>query len=268
MSWLWEDLTAPRFAQAVAETRGVCVLPLGVIEKHGGHLPLGTDVFAARAIAERAAELEPAVIFPFYFFGQIHCAKHCPGTVAIRMRLAIDLLENVCGEIARNGLRKIILLNGHGGNIAMVGHFARMMLEERRDYVLHVADLGAYLWPALESAEWKAARGTDHGGHADEAETSMMLDVRPELVRMDEVAPPADGRSMGRLDHVRDTLKGIGWYANYPNHYAGDARPATAGKGRLLMDLCVRKVAAIIRAVKEDSVTGELEDEFFGRIDH
>ena len=67
----WENLTAPDFAGAVKDTQGVCVLPLACIERHGDHLPLGTDLFLGMEVARRAAEIEPAVVFPPFYFTQI-----------------------------------------------------------------------------------------------------------------------------------------------------------------------------------------------------
>ncbi|MFR3404684.1 MAG: creatininase family protein [Blautia faecis] len=73
----WDELTADHFAEAVQETK-VCVIPMGVVEKHGSHLPLGTDMIIGRTIAEMAAKIEPFVIFPYYCFGQINEARHVP----------------------------------------------------------------------------------------------------------------------------------------------------------------------------------------------
>ena len=95
----WENLTAPDFAAAVKETRGVCLLPLPCIEKHGEHLPLGTDLFIGMEIARRAAEIEPAVVFPPFYLTQILEARHQPGTIAIGTHLMLKLLEAVCDEI-------------------------------------------------------------------------------------------------------------------------------------------------------------------------
>jgi len=77
-----EELTSPRFSKAVELAGGVCVIPMGVIEKHGPHLPLGTDMFEAREVAFRAAQKEYAVVFPPYYMSQIFEARHQPGTIA------------------------------------------------------------------------------------------------------------------------------------------------------------------------------------------
>ena len=86
---------------------GVCILPFGVLEKHGDHLPLGTDALTAHAIAVRAAEQEPALVFPLFYFGMNTHAKCEPGAIAIRFDLLLQLLESVCDEISRNGFDKI-----------------------------------------------------------------------------------------------------------------------------------------------------------------
>lgn len=255
----WEELTAPRFAAAVSAVGGVCIIPAGVVEKHGEHLPLGTDYLSARLLAERAAEIEPAIVFPPYYFGQILEAKHQPGTIAIGTNLMLDLLANVCNEIARNGLKKIILLNGHGGNCASFGHFVRASLEHAGDYTLYLVDLEHYYPPANDPG-WNAIKQTTVDAHAGEGETSLMLAAFPELVRMGEIG--GDGQPRRRLAHLNGLTTGISWYANYPDHYAGDAALATTEKGKYLLDYMVKRVAGHIANVKHDTVTSTLEKEF------
>ena len=89
----YEELTAPEFAQAVKLADGVCVLPIGILEKHGPHLPLGTDMLDAREIALRAVSKEYSIVFPEYYFGQIYEAKHQPGTIAYSHELVWNLLQ-------------------------------------------------------------------------------------------------------------------------------------------------------------------------------
>ena len=82
LSAKWEELTAPDFVQAIHQSQGVCVLPFGIIEKHGPHLPLGTDLLDVRFAVMNAVKQEYAVVFPEYYFGQIFEARQQPGTVA------------------------------------------------------------------------------------------------------------------------------------------------------------------------------------------
>src|SRR5512143_2967910 len=111
----WEQLTATDFAKAARET-GVCVLSLGVLEKHSEHLPLGTDYLVGHGVACLAAEREPAVVFPPFYFGQIYEARCFPGALTLKPTLLLELITSVMDEIGRNGFKKIILLNAHGGN--------------------------------------------------------------------------------------------------------------------------------------------------------
>jgi len=257
----WEELTADQFRQAVIDSQGVCLLPLGVIEKHGPHLPLGTDLLAAREISLRAAALEPAVVFPEYYLTQILEAKHQPGTIAIGARLMMELLETVCAEIARNGLRKILIYNGHGGNENLLRFFIRVQLESSRDYVIYLATPRPD--PEFEQ-KVKAIRQTEFDHHAGEFETSWMMAIRPDLVKLKE-ASKESGARQGRLDQLGDAHTAMGWYSNFPNHYAGDGQPATADKGKMMIEHAVTSLVEVIREVKADQVTGELQREFFRR---
>ena len=79
-SVLWEELSAKEFETCVARSEGLCLLPIGVLEKHGDHLPLGTDMYIVTALAKKAAEQSYTVVFPYYFLGQIAEARHVKGT--------------------------------------------------------------------------------------------------------------------------------------------------------------------------------------------
>jgi creatinine amidohydrolase len=231
---------------------------MGVIEKHGPHLPLGTDVMAVRALAVRAAQQEYAVVFPEYYFGQINCARHEPGCVSVRPELLNSLLQSVCDEIARNGFHKIVILNGHGGNTQWLHFFCQLQLSERRPYVVHLAE------PRMDEEtrrQLEKMRETDVGGHACEMETSGMLAVRPDLVQLDR-AGDEDGSAQRRLKGVPDVFTGIWWYADFPHHYAGDGSPATAQKGELALNAAARALAKILRSVKRDTIVRKLQDDF------
>jgi creatinine amidohydrolase len=130
-----EELTAPQFVKAVEISGGVCIIPLGIIEKHGPHLPLGTDLFEAREASFTAAAKEYAVVYPPYFVGQIFEAKHQPGTIAYSHELMWKMLEETCTELSRNGLKKIILANGHGGSTSFLQYFCQSQLAELLKYL-------------------------------------------------------------------------------------------------------------------------------------
>ncbi len=255
----WEHLTAADFARAMRDT-GVCLIAMGVVEKHSEHLPLGTDFLNGHALCCLAAEREPAVVFPPFYFGQIYEARCFPGTLTLKPTLLLDLIQSVFDEIGRNGFKKIIVVNAHGGNNHLLGFLAQCSLWEQKPYSIYVP--AQHVLPGKE-AEWKAILETEYHGHACECETSVSLANHPELVKMDRL--PADpALPLGRLDQM-PTRSGIWWYANHPDHYAGDARPASREKGLKLRELEVEYLAHYIAQVKADQVVPALEKEFFDR---
>jgi creatinine amidohydrolase len=262
MAMRWEELTSDQFPQAVETAQGVCLLPLSVIERHAHHLPMGTDMLIGRELCRRAAALEPAVVFPDFYLTQILEARHCPGTIAIEADLMMRLLDNVCREIARNGLHKIVLVSAHGGDHHLIHFFAQAQLASPRDYVVYVPE------PAVDAEDEAALKDvweTTVDGHAGEHETSEILAIRPDLVHTDQLHGDGEGMPLNRLKPLTDTgvYTGIWWYADHPTHYRGDGTPATAEKGDLLLSARARALARAIRAIKEDQVTKRLQDEFF-----
>lgn len=258
----WEQLTATDFANAVRDT-AVCVIALGVLEKHSEHLPLGTDYLIGHAIACRAADIEPAVVFPPFYFGQIYEALCFSGTVALKPRLLVELLQSVFDEIGRNGFGKIVVYNAHGGNNHLLSFLAQSSLWREKPYALYMPE--RMLSPEGEHA-WDQMRDTELGGHACEMETSYVLAIQPDLVKMDRV-PERPGAPMRRLKDLPPTYTGIWWYGDFPDHYAGDARPATGEKGEELLRMASEYLARYIAAVKEDKIVPALNEEFFRRVD-
>ncbi len=259
MNWL--EITSERFPAAVEAAGGLCLLPMGVIERHAAHLPLGTDQIAVDETVRRAAEREPAIVFPSYWFGKIFTARHYPGTFCLRRELIFRLLEATCAEIARNGLSKILIVNGHGGNSALLHFFVRSMLDEPRDYVVYATN--SYELDQDARQRWEQMQETPGGEHAGESETSLMLYLTPGLVRTEEMTGPEDGRRRDWQDHLEGLDNPLGWYARYPTHYAGDARPASAEKGEFLFEAHVDRLVRHMRAVKADQVTAELLSDFY-----
>jgi creatinine amidohydrolase len=255
----WEELTATDFVEAAERAKGVCALPIGVIEKHGPHLPLGTDVMAVREVSVRAAEREYVVVFPHYYFGQIYEARHQPGCVTIPPELLTALLQAVCDDIGRNGFEKILIVDGHGGNTAWLRYFCQTQLARRTPYVVFTATS----YEAELDAQIQAMRKTDWGGHADEIETACMMEIRPDLVHLDR-AGAESGLPMKRMT-VQDVNTAMRWYADFPNHYAGDPSGAAAELGSLVVEAQVRGLAEVFRSVKEDETTRKLQEEFYTR---
>ncbi len=260
----WEELTGDQFPEAVAKAQGVCLLPLSVIERHGHHLPLGTDMYIGHDLCQRAAALEPAVIFPDFIFTQILEARHVPGTIAIEADVIMRLLDNVCREIARNGMNKILLVNAHGGNEYLIHYFAQIQLASPRDYAVYAYGVRPPMAPEDETAiaaQWESTVD----GHAGEAETSEILSIRPDLVHRDALPSNGEGMPLGRLQALRDLNIGTGiwWYADHPTHYRGEGLPATADKGERSMEARAKALAQAIRVIKADQETLRLQNEFY-----
>ena len=262
LSAKWEELNGPDFIQAIHRAQGTCILPFGILEKHGAHLPLGTDLLDIRYVSIHAAEQEYAVIFPAYYFGQIFEARHEPGTVAYSAHMQLDLLQETTGEMARNGCKKIIIANGHGGNENLLPYFAQTQLASPHDYVVYVFGL-----PDLEGPG-RPPRKTSVDMHAGETETSHLMIARPDLVHLDR-AKQESGADQKRLANLPDTLyTGIWWYARFPNHYAGDASYANKELGEYDMKKWIGQLVDAIRAVKADSESPKLQQEFFEKAGH
>jgi len=258
----WEELTGPDFVQAIHHAQGACILPFGILEKHGPHLPIGTDLFDIRYVSVHAAEEEYAIIFPAYYFGQIFEARHQPGTIAYSAQMQLNLLQETTDEMARNGCKKIIVANGHGGNENLLPYFAQTQMATPHDYVVYIFGL-----PNLDSPE-RPPRKSSLDLHAGEIETSHLMIARPDLLHLDR-ANQESGTDQHRLNNLPDTLyTGIWWYARFPNHYAGDGSYANKALGDYDMKKWIGQLVDAIRAVKADSESLKLQQEFFDKAKH
>ena len=256
----WEELTAADFQSAIQQAQGTCLLPFGILEKHGPHLPLGTDLLDVRYATLHAVEKEYAVVFPEYYFGQIFEAKHEPGTVAYSRHLQFELLQETTDEMARNGCRKVIIVNGHGGNEHLLPYFAQSQLDKPHDYVVYVFGLYDVTPPPH-------LKSTIPDMHAGEGETSRILVARPDLVHLDR-ARSESGADQKRLNLPDSLYTAIWWYARFPYHYSGDGSAASREVGDYLMNGWIDGIVKAIRAVKADQASLQLQNEFFEKSKH
>ncbi|MEX6689819.1 creatininase family protein [Danxiaibacter flavus] len=259
----WDEITAADWDNALTKSNKTCILPIGILEKHGPHVPMGSDLIRVREYALRATQKEYAVVFPDYFYGQINEAKHQPGVFALPERVVWDLLESTCDEIARNGFNKIIIINGHGGNPELIKYFIQTRLERERNYAVY------FFQPSSDSAfnrQVAALRRSDAAGdqHAGEKETSEVLYFRPDLVQLDS-AKNESGKNQNRLS-IPNVYTGIWWYADYPNHYAGEGDKATATLGKVIADHTISQLIDAVKAIKSDNKTLMLQKEFYDRV--
>jgi creatinine amidohydrolase len=257
LSTKWEELTAADFRDAIGKAQGTCLLPFGILEKHGPHLPLGTDLLNVRYVSERATQQEYAVIFPQYYVGQIFEAKHEPGTIAYSAELQLKLLQETTDEMARNGCKKVVIVNGHGGNENLLPFFAQSQLEKRHDYVVYVQ------W-GHEATKKVDAEKNGPDWHAGEAETSNTLVTHPDLVHMDR-AGSESGADQHRVKLPANVYTGIWWYARFPFHYSGNGAAATKEQGEADVQAWINTLVRAIRAIKADDESLKLQNEFYDK---
>lgn len=255
-----EELSAPEFITAVEKSAKTVILPIGVFEKHGPHMPLGTDLYTAREIALRAAEKEYTVVFPWYYFSQINEARHQPGTIAYSPEIIWKVLQETLDELSRNGFKKIIIINGHGGNNAFLNYFGMAQLSEKRDYALY------WFQPTYDPEVIKKAEALSqhdqYDQHAGNTETSTLKAIVPDLVHP-EKAGQQSGVDLDRLKNLPNVYSGIWWYARYPNHYSGDGSKASARAGELILNSVVEQFVKGIQDIKADKNVPELQNQFF-----
>jgi creatinine amidohydrolase len=256
----WEELTGPDFRQAIQQSQSTCLLPFGILEKHGPHMPIGTDLIDVRYAALHAAEQQYVVVFPEYYFGQISEARHEPGTVAYSRDLQLALLQATTDEMARNGCKKILIVNGHGGNVSLLPYFAQSQLDKPHDYVV-------YLFDERTPKSGGPQKKTTIDAHAGESETSKMMVVRPDLLHQDR-ATSESGADQHRVTLPEGVYTGIWWYARFPDHYAGDGSAATRELGEYQMKWWIDSVSNAIVAIKADDVSLKLQNEFYEKSAH
>lgn len=258
----WEHLTPPEFKKLAREEK-LCVLPLGSLERHGEHMPYGSDALVAHEVACLAAKREPCVVFPPYWFGQVHEAAGFTGTINFPMDFLLKMLEILLDQIAQNGFKKILILVGHGGNKHFVEYFSMAQMDRKVDYTLYsmfIVDGPRY--NALDI--WEAPGG----GHADEGETSYTMAVLPDSVKLHQqcFCEPIDSKE--DLAHLREKRihSGLWWYGMYPENVSGNPSKATMEKGKIALEALAADFAEVIRTVKADTVAPRLQQEYYDRV--
>jgi creatinine amidohydrolase len=188
---LIERLAQPAAARLI-ETSGVAVVAAGSVEQHGGHLPLGTDLFAAQSIAERVAARLDTVVASLGPVGVAHYHGSWPGTLSLAPATLIAVFNDVCGGLAAAGARRIISVNWHEGNSATL----RLAADEaqRRHHVQVVMAEAHVITHTLFPDEMEFT-------HAGSMETAAVLAFDPSLVHLENATPPSD-RPAGEAAHA------------------------------------------------------------------
>ena len=277
----WEYLREEEFKEAITCAKGVCVVPVGCMEKHGQHLPIGTDSILAAEIVRRAAKREPVVVFPTVHFGEKTGAGEFAGTVILSEGLRMQLLTELCDEIGRNGFHKILLFNGHGGNQAMLSQFARSTLYRKKEYMVYDYAPGSDfptpnkllsgnygpLTPEDKEILKSYVAAKKRYGHACFIETGWIYATHPQLVRLDKMDQES-GSSTHRFDEFtkRKINSPFAWMADYPNSYAGDSHEGMNERiAAAMMEYSVQKTAEVFQFLKNETVSEEYHKEWLSK---
>ncbi len=253
----WQDLTTKDFEDLDPE-RTVAVLPVGAIEQHGPHLPVSTDACLAGEIAHRAlrqiAPDTPALLLPLTSAGKSDEHISFPGTLTHSAQTLIAMWTELGESVHRAGIRKLLFLNAHGGQPQIMDIVARE-LRVRCTMLCVTCN-----WWHLGLPEGLVPNDERRFGiHGGTVETSMMLHLRPDLVRMDKAENfvPVMADIEGRYEHLRYTGgPGIGWQAQdiHPEGVAGDATAASAETGRKIVEHVTARFAKLVDEVSAYSL--------------
>ena len=245
--YLWGELTWPEIEERVKAV-DVALLPVGSIEQHGPHLPVDTDAFdaeyLARRIAEACSDPKPLVL-PLVPYGVSYEHEEFPGTVGIDNDTLARLVREIGLSAARNGINKLVIINGHGGNDPALNFAAQAITRDARIFVC--VDTGE-----TSDFDIRSLTETPNDIHAGEIETSTSLSVRPELVRMDRAVRSIPRFSNRYLDFT--SKRGVSWYL-YTKRISesgiiGDPTVASREKGDRCWSLMIAHLVSLVEDLK------------------
>ena len=238
---LWEDLTMPGLKALGQQTQTV-ILPIGSLEEHGPHLPLGTDTFHALEVARRVARLRPVVVAPPLFYGMCRSTREHPGTVSISGDAFRALLLSVGREFCRQGWHNLVFISGHAGgtHISAIVETAERLLTELPEVRVAVVNLLELLREVLsDQPDLVKTRGDSHAG---EVETAIMMAAYPDLVRG---TAPEEWPRFPKYVLVRDKRR------YWPGGVWGNPAPATPAQGEKILAVEVDRLVRIIGTLEE-----------------
>jgi creatinine amidohydrolase len=245
----WLSLTTQEFAHA-----RIAVLPVAAVEQHGPHLPVGTDSYIAEAYLARVRALlpkeAPVAFLPVQQVGASDEHRAFQGTLTLSPETALHAFVEIGEGVHRAGINKLVIINSHGGNIALIDLAARQLRVHHGMVAVHTS-WGRFGYPGGLFGEAERT----HGIHGGDIETSIMLAAYPDLVRREEIANfvPATYAMERTYKHLRaDFPVGFGWMTQdlHASGAVGDASRATATKGEAALDHGARDFVELLRDVE------------------
>jgi creatinine amidohydrolase len=257
----WNDFSANDF-HGLDPMKTIAIFPVAAIEQHGPHLPVGTDTIINQGHLDLLVSRAPADldirILPVQAVGKSneHTWQH--GTISGTATNLIEAWTQIGLEIARTGIRKVVFVNSHGGNVSMLDIIARELRVQRG--MLSVKTGWSHFWPKDIYSDIENRFGI-HGG---DSETSLVLHFRPELVNRDKLQdfPSVAQRDEQAYKYLRPTgMLSYAWVASdiNPLGAAGEAHLATADKGRITAETAVDGFIDLLREVERYSLPGGVD---------
>lgn len=249
-------LTWPEAEQALKSAR-LALVPVGSCEQHGPHLTLETDIAIATAFARRLADDlgELAVLCPPLGYGLSEHHLAFPGTLTLRPGTFVGFLSDVVESLAHWGIRRVLVVNGHGGNVDAIRLAAR---GARRD---HDALVAGVMWAQLAADETARHAQSERYGHACEIETSVAIVLAPDCVHADRVAEPRPARARDALTDPPGALvdRPVGFEEWTENGALGDPRLASAEIGTAVVEVAFERALGYARRFAEEPLPDKEE---------
>ena len=245
------ELTWPQARRRLSEV-DVAILPVGAVEQHGKHLPLDVDiwdvVYQADEVAKRCSEPRP-LVFPGIPYGVSYHHDDFAGTISVSPETLSRVIYEIGMSAARNGIRKLVILNGHGGNVPALQFAAQMI--NRDAHIFTCVDSGE-----TSDNELQDVIETNNDVHAGELETSTTLAMRPELVYMDRAETHVPRFSSRYLDFGSNVS--VSWFTRTsrisPSGVMGDPTKATPEKGRRAWEITIANMVELVEHLKTTSL--------------
>lgn len=244
---MWEEMTWPELEEYL-KIVDTAILPCGAIEQHGPHLPVDIDFFDAKYMAAKVAEAcedpKPLVLPPIPFGVSYH-HEDFKGTLSVTNDALSRFVYDLGMSLAKNGIKKIVILNGHGDNAPTLHYAAQMINRDAKIFVCvetgETSDVDLY-----------GLIDTPNDIHAGELETSTTLALRPELVDMDMAVDGTLDLDNEYLDFTSN--RGVNWYVDTQriseSGVMGNATKGTAEKGKLMWDISIKKMVDFVESIK------------------
>jgi creatinine amidohydrolase len=237
---LLAEMTWPAVAETIQKGETLALLPVGAVEQHGRHLPLVTDTEIATAISQQASALTGVPVLPTLQISSSHAhTEKWPGTLSLPQRLVIEVVVELSRWVQSAGFTKLLIVNAHGGNIGPL----RVAVDEIR--CAGGLQVGVINYFELSDAILKEVMADGEDVHANAAETSLMLHLRPELVDKEEIKDDPD-RTLGRVFSYTVAQTSV-------DGLTGSPSLASAEQGARLFDMIVRALAEKVEAARREA---------------